>query len=263
MVTGPDARPFDVPAFIDGRGTIYLISPGDEESPRAPLFRCFTGYVHRTPSGTPSCGPAAASTRACCSRWTNSTSAPSTCPAGWPTPPGSASRSTPWCTPPASSPAIRPRRAQHRLVHHRRQGLLRRHPRRRHPQEDLAARRHHARRGGRGEPVPSPSSTSPGCPAGGRSSSTTTCAPAAVKFRPVWRRTRHRLGLHLRPPLLTAAARRGRHPRPVRGAGRPHPGPGGRYPPRAPTERSKRPPPRSPWRRHGQPTARCPGDPSG
>ena len=29
--------------------------------------------------------------------------------------------------------------------------------------------------------------------------------PVAVKFRPVWRRTRHRLGLHLRPPLLTAA----------------------------------------------------------
>ena len=47
MVTGPDARPFDVPAFIDRRGTIYLISPGDEESPAAPLFRCFTGYVHR------------------------------------------------------------------------------------------------------------------------------------------------------------------------------------------------------------------------
>ena len=47
MVTGPDARPFDVPAFIDGRGTIYLISPGDEDAPSAPLFRCFTGYVHR------------------------------------------------------------------------------------------------------------------------------------------------------------------------------------------------------------------------
>ena len=47
MVTGPDARPFDVPRFLDERGTIYLISPGDEESPSAPLFRCFAGYLHR------------------------------------------------------------------------------------------------------------------------------------------------------------------------------------------------------------------------
>ena len=35
------------PAFLDERGTIYLISPGDEESPSAPLFRCFAGYLHR------------------------------------------------------------------------------------------------------------------------------------------------------------------------------------------------------------------------
>ena len=47
MVTGPGTRPFNVPAWLDGRGTIYMISPGDEESPSAPLFRCFTGYVHR------------------------------------------------------------------------------------------------------------------------------------------------------------------------------------------------------------------------
>ena len=47
MVTGLDARPFDVPRFLDERGTIYLISPGDEESPSAPLFRCFAGYLHR------------------------------------------------------------------------------------------------------------------------------------------------------------------------------------------------------------------------
>jgi type IV secretion system protein VirD4 len=47
MVTGPDARPFNVPRFLNGRGTIYLISPGDEESPSAPLFRCFAGYLHR------------------------------------------------------------------------------------------------------------------------------------------------------------------------------------------------------------------------
>ena len=47
MVTGPDARPFDVPRFLDSRGTIYLISPGDEDSPSGPLFRCFTDYLHR------------------------------------------------------------------------------------------------------------------------------------------------------------------------------------------------------------------------
>ncbi len=47
MVTGPDARRFNVPRFLDQRGTIYLISPGDEDSPSAPLFRCFTGYMHR------------------------------------------------------------------------------------------------------------------------------------------------------------------------------------------------------------------------
>jgi Type IV secretory system Conjugative DNA transfer len=47
MVTGPDARPFSVPRFLDTCGTIYLISPGDEESPSAPLFRCFAGYLHR------------------------------------------------------------------------------------------------------------------------------------------------------------------------------------------------------------------------
>ena len=47
MVTGPGARPFDVPAWIDSCGTLYMISPGGELSPAAPLFRCFTSYVHR------------------------------------------------------------------------------------------------------------------------------------------------------------------------------------------------------------------------
>jgi type IV secretion system protein VirD4 len=47
MVTGPAARPFDVPAWIDACGTIYVISPGGEQSPAAPLFRCLTSYMHR------------------------------------------------------------------------------------------------------------------------------------------------------------------------------------------------------------------------
>lgn len=46
MVTGPDAKPFDVPRFIDSRGTIYMMAGGDGD-PCAPLFRCFTSYVHR------------------------------------------------------------------------------------------------------------------------------------------------------------------------------------------------------------------------
>lgn len=46
MVTGPDATAFDVPEWIDSRGTIYMISPGPE-APSAPLFRCFASYVHR------------------------------------------------------------------------------------------------------------------------------------------------------------------------------------------------------------------------
>ena len=47
MVTGPAARPFNVPVWMDACGTIYMISPGGELSPAAPLFRCFTSYVHR------------------------------------------------------------------------------------------------------------------------------------------------------------------------------------------------------------------------
>jgi hypothetical protein len=46
MVTGPQARPFDVARFTAANGTIYLMADGDR-SPVAPLFRCFTSYVHR------------------------------------------------------------------------------------------------------------------------------------------------------------------------------------------------------------------------
>jgi type IV secretion system protein VirD4 len=46
MVTGPEAVPFDVARFTALRGTIYLMADGDN-SPVAPLFRCFTSYVHR------------------------------------------------------------------------------------------------------------------------------------------------------------------------------------------------------------------------
>jgi type IV secretion system protein VirD4 len=47
MVTGPDARPFDVAAFTSARGTIYMLAPGGDGAPCAPLFRCFASYVHR------------------------------------------------------------------------------------------------------------------------------------------------------------------------------------------------------------------------
>jgi hypothetical protein len=47
MVTGPAARPFDVAAFTDTRGTIYMLAPGGDGAPCAPLFRCFASHVHR------------------------------------------------------------------------------------------------------------------------------------------------------------------------------------------------------------------------
>jgi hypothetical protein len=47
MVTGPDAAPFDVGRFADARGTIYMLAPGGDGAPCAPLFRCFASYVHR------------------------------------------------------------------------------------------------------------------------------------------------------------------------------------------------------------------------
>jgi type IV secretion system protein VirD4 len=47
MVTGPAAVPFDVGRFTDNRGTIYMLAPGGDGAPCAPLFRCFASYVHR------------------------------------------------------------------------------------------------------------------------------------------------------------------------------------------------------------------------
>jgi len=47
MVTGPLARSFDVGGFTENRGTVYMLAPGGDGAPCAPLFRCFTSYVHR------------------------------------------------------------------------------------------------------------------------------------------------------------------------------------------------------------------------
>jgi hypothetical protein len=47
MVCGPGAVPFNVPAWLRDRGTIYMLSPGGENALGAPLFRCFASYVHR------------------------------------------------------------------------------------------------------------------------------------------------------------------------------------------------------------------------
>jgi hypothetical protein len=47
IVTGRAAVPYDVGAFTDSCGTIYMLAPGGDNSPEAPLFRCFGGYVHR------------------------------------------------------------------------------------------------------------------------------------------------------------------------------------------------------------------------
>ena len=46
MVSGPGATPFDVERFIMDNGTVYMISGGATD-PSAPLFRCFTSYLHR------------------------------------------------------------------------------------------------------------------------------------------------------------------------------------------------------------------------
>lgn len=48
MVTGPEAVPFNVAAWIERRGTIYMLAPGgDDATLIAPLFRCFASFVHR------------------------------------------------------------------------------------------------------------------------------------------------------------------------------------------------------------------------
>jgi len=47
MVTGPHAAPFDVGNFTGNRGTLYLLAPGGDGAPCAPLFRCFASHLHR------------------------------------------------------------------------------------------------------------------------------------------------------------------------------------------------------------------------
>jgi type IV secretory pathway TraG/TraD family ATPase VirD4 len=48
MVTGPEAVPFNVAAWIESRGTIYMLAPGGDDAQMiAPLFRCFASFVHR------------------------------------------------------------------------------------------------------------------------------------------------------------------------------------------------------------------------
>lgn len=47
IVTGQPGDGFDVRRWIDGRGTVYLLAPGGEAAPTAPLFRCLAGHMHR------------------------------------------------------------------------------------------------------------------------------------------------------------------------------------------------------------------------
>jgi hypothetical protein len=47
MVIGPEAKPFDVARFVASNATIYMMASGTD-SPSAPLFRCFTSYVHKS-----------------------------------------------------------------------------------------------------------------------------------------------------------------------------------------------------------------------
>ena len=44
-VTPADGQGFDPVSFAESHGTLYLIAPGGETSPTAPLFRAFTTYV--------------------------------------------------------------------------------------------------------------------------------------------------------------------------------------------------------------------------
>ena len=95
MVTGPDARPFDAGAFTDNRGTIYMLAPGGT-APRARRCSAASPPTCTAPPATTAWpGRTAGSTPGCCSRSMSCTCAPSTCPPGWPTPPGKASRSPP------------------------------------------------------------------------------------------------------------------------------------------------------------------------
>jgi type IV secretion system protein VirD4 len=45
-VTPPPGSGFDVAAFVRDRGSLYMIAPGTENSPIAPLFRAFCQHVH-------------------------------------------------------------------------------------------------------------------------------------------------------------------------------------------------------------------------
>ncbi len=47
MVTAPLAEDFDVASFALGRGTLYMIAPAGIGTLVAPLFRAFVDYVHR------------------------------------------------------------------------------------------------------------------------------------------------------------------------------------------------------------------------
>jgi hypothetical protein len=58
MVTAPLAEDFDVASFALGRGTLYMIAPAGIGTLVAPLFRAFVDYVHREAALAGSCAPA-------------------------------------------------------------------------------------------------------------------------------------------------------------------------------------------------------------
>jgi type IV secretion system protein VirD4 len=46
VTPGPDDAVFDVARFVLGRGTLYMIASGGEDSPVTPLFRALASYIH-------------------------------------------------------------------------------------------------------------------------------------------------------------------------------------------------------------------------
>ena len=58
MVTAPLAEEFDVASFALGCGTLYMIAPAGIGTLVAPLFRAFVDYVHREAALAGSCAPA-------------------------------------------------------------------------------------------------------------------------------------------------------------------------------------------------------------
>jgi type IV secretion system protein VirD4 len=58
MVTAPLAQEFDVASFALGCGTLYMIAPAGIGTLVAPLFRAFVDYVHREAALAGSCAPA-------------------------------------------------------------------------------------------------------------------------------------------------------------------------------------------------------------